>query len=64
MFESSPFIGLFREASVFHDVACQRRTRPYKHVHRMFSDAMIDNGYTGFGQKKKAFAVMYFGPKW
>src|SRR5262245_20608915 len=60
----SPFIGDYRRASVVHDVACQRRTRPSRDVHRMFYEAMITDGVDEDTAKKFYTAVRLFGPKW
>jgi len=60
----SPFVGLYRRASVIHDVYCVERSEPHETVHRMFYDAMIADGV----DEKKAMtmyqAVAMFGPRW
>jgi len=63
-FEGSPFVGLHRVPSVFHDVACQKKNRPCRKVHQMYDDAMKDCGVPAFSRKKKAFAVKSWGPRW
>jgi hypothetical protein len=59
-----PFEGKYRNASIVHDWFCDRRTRPWKQVHRMFFDAMITSGVSG--QKARLlYAGVYFGgPRW
>lgn len=39
-----PYEGKFREASAFHDVWCDLRTRSSKETHLMFYNAMRANG--------------------
>jgi hypothetical protein len=60
----SPFVGDYRRASVLHDVACQRRERPSKDVHRMFYDAMRAEGMSTDDAMKYYTAVRLFGPRW
>ena len=60
----SPFTGAYRNASIIHDVACDRRDREWEAVHRMFYDAMLDGGV---GETRALFmygAVYHFGPRW
>jgi len=61
---SSPFCGQYRRASVLHDVACQRKKRPHKEVHKMFYEAMLCDGVSVFKAKIMYRAVTLFGPKW
>lgn len=60
----SPFVGDFRRASVLHDVACQDRRQPHESVHRMFYDAMKQDGVSEIQAQQFYFAVRVFGPKW
>jgi Protein of unknown function (DUF1353) len=60
----SPFIGDYRRASVLHDVACQKRERPSKEVHRMFYEAMKADGVDESTALKFYTAVRLFGPSW
>jgi hypothetical protein len=60
----SPFIGDYRRASVLHDVACQKRERPSKAVHRMFYEAMKADGVDESTALKFYTAVRLFGPSW
>lgn len=59
-----PFEGRYRNASVVHDIACEKRNRPWKQVHRMFYNACR----RGKVSKKKALvmygAVYHGGPRW
>ena len=60
----SPFVGLHRVPSVYHDIACEDRARSYKQVHRMFYNCMIDCGENPGLAKVKGEAVENFGPRW
>lgn len=59
-----PYEGLYREASVVHDVACEDKTRPWEHVHRMFYEAMLTSGVDSSDAKIMYAAVYHFGPRW
>jgi len=59
-----PFEGKYRDASVLHDVACDRKTRPWEDVHLMFYNAMITSGVEGWRAKIMYAAVFHFGPRW
>lgn len=60
----SPYVGKYRLASVVHDIACCRRERPWREVHRMFYYACRCAGVPAI-RAKLMFAAMYaFGPKW
>lgn len=59
-----PFEGRFRDASVVHDVACERRTRPWQDVHRMFYEACRCGGVGAVMAKTMYYAVQHFGPRW
>ena len=60
----SPYVGLYRRASVIHDVYCENKKRSSRDTHRVFYEAMRVDGVP----KKKAlrmyWAVKTFGPKW
>jgi hypothetical protein len=60
----SPFIGLFRRASVIHDVYCVTKSEPYKKVHKMFYNAMRADGVSKGKAKTMYWAVKFGGPKW
>lgn len=71
----SPFRGYYRKASVFHDVACDKKTRTSKEAARMFYEAIlltIKEHNLSWLRKRLEFirarfmylAVLYFGPQW
>ena len=60
----SPYTGDYRRASVLHDVACRKRTRPSKEVHRMFFEAMLSDGVPKHMALQFYTAVRLFGPNW
>ena len=59
-----PFVGQYRVASVYHDVACHYRDRPHGQVHRMFFDCMVECGVGVARARLMADAVEAFGPRW
>jgi Protein of unknown function (DUF1353) len=59
-----PFEGKYRNASVIHDWFCDRRTRPWQHVHRMFYDGMLAMGVPSAQANLMYMAVYYGGPRW
>lgn len=60
----SPFTGKYLRAAIVHDVFCANRRRPWKQVHRIFYDAMIDAGVS-VSQARVMYAAVYgFGPRW
>lgn len=60
----SPFVGLYRRASVVHDVYCATRSEPHEAVHKMFLDAMLADGVSEEKALSMYQAVAMFGPKW
>jgi len=60
----SPFVGLYRKASVIHDVYCTDKTRSYKDVHECFNEMMFTDGVGKFKRKLMSQAVKKFGPRW
>ena len=60
----SPFTGEYRQASVVHDVACEKRDRPWEEVHRMFYEACRCGGVGEVKAKILYAAVSRFGPRW
>ncbi len=60
----SPFTGLYRNASVVHDVACSVMEQPWRDVHRMFYYAMRRGGVDEQSAKLMYGAVYHFGPRW
>ncbi|HYN81189.1 MAG TPA: DUF1353 domain-containing protein [Gemmatimonadaceae bacterium] len=63
-FIGGPFEGKYRNASVVHDVACDRRDKPWKDVHRMFYNASRLGGVGLVSGKVMYFAVYHWGPRW
>jgi hypothetical protein len=59
-----PFEGPYRKASVIHDVACQRKTRPWESVHLAFYFAMKAEGSGDLQAKLMYAAVQHGGPRW
>jgi hypothetical protein len=60
----SPYIGKYRNASVVHDIACCRKERPWRQVHRMFYFACRCGGVPTVRAKVMYAAVYHFGPRW
>ena len=60
----SPFVGKYRRATVLHDVYCENKIWGHKQIHKMFYDAMIDDGVSKTKAKIMYRAVKMFGPKW
>jgi Protein of unknown function (DUF1353) len=63
-FIGGPFEGKYRNASVFHDVACNERKHRWEDVHHMFYDGMRCSGVEDAQAKTMFWAVWNFGPKW
>ena len=59
-----PYEGKYREASVIHDVACQRKDRPWENVHLAFYEAMLASGVDPILAKIMYGAVYQGGPRW
>ena len=59
-----PYEGNYRRASVIHDVACDRKERPWKLVHRAFYTAMLAAGVDAMKAKLMYAAVYFGGPRW
>lgn len=60
----SPFTGDYRRASVIHDVACHKKEKPSRNVHRMFYEAMLADGFPEASAQQFYAAVRLFGPQW
>lgn len=60
----APFSGSYRDASVIHDYYCDKRSRKYEDVHKVFYDAMIVSGIPSSKAWLMYKAVEKFGPKW
>lgn len=59
-----PFEGKYRNASIVHDVACERKEYPHHAVHRMFYDACLAGGVETSEADRLYYAVAMFGPRW
>lgn len=59
-----PLDGPYRDAAIVHDYYCDKMTKPWRAVHRMFYDAMIASGVAETDAKIKYYAVYRFGPRW
>lgn len=59
-----PFEGVYRDASVIHDVYCETKSRPWQEVHRTFYWAMLARGVAPWRAKLMFTAVYHFGPRW
>ena len=59
-----PLEGPYRDASVFHDVACDEKYASWKRVHLMFYHAMRCSEVDYYKAKIMYYAVYHFGPRW
>ena len=59
-----PFEGEYRNASVVHDVACDRKSEPWEAVHLMFYNACRCGGVGEKKAKLLYWAVYLGGPRW
>jgi hypothetical protein len=59
-----PFEGMYRDASVIHDVACAAKERNWREVHEAFYYAMLASGVGEVQAKVMYAAVFHFGPRW
>jgi len=59
-----PFEGMFRNASVVHDVGCDQQKETWEAVHLMFHDACRCGGVSPKKAKLMYWAVYNFGPRW
>ena len=59
-----PWSGLYKRASIIHDVYCQTKEKTHKSVHNMFKEAMIVDGVGSWKAWWMFKAVQQFGPKW
>lgn len=60
----TPFVGDYRRATVVHDVACQRQIKTSREAHRMFYQALLEDGVAKERALLMYTAVRLFGPKW
>jgi len=58
-----PFAGEFPEASFVHDEACVDRDRPWRAVHRVFSEASWCGGVDAVKAKTMNYGGFHFGPR-
>jgi hypothetical protein len=59
-----PYEDTYRQASVFHDVACDQKTARWQDVHSMFYTGMKCSGVDEEKAKIMYAAVYRFGPRW
>jgi hypothetical protein len=59
-----PLEGKYRNASIVHDVECDRKTKAWDDVHLMFYDACRCGGVPEVQAKTLYAAVYHFGPRW
>jgi hypothetical protein len=59
-----PLEGQYRNASIIHDVACDRMTDPWQDVHLMFYEGCRCGGVPEKQAKILYAAVYFFGPRW
>jgi hypothetical protein len=60
----SPMSGKYRMASVVHDVACIKKSAPWKETHQMFYEACLCGGVGESKAKMMYWAVYHFGDRW
>lgn len=60
----SPFVGHYRRSTVLHDVYCQTKSRPHKAVHKMFHEAIKEDGTKRVKANLMYRAVRLGGPTW
>lgn len=60
----SPFVGLYRNASILHDYYCGLKHEPPDLVNRMFYQAMIASNVNPAKASLMYEAVSMFGPRW
>ena len=59
-----PFEQAFIKAAIVHDHYCDRHVRPWRETHRMFYEALIDQGVEKGKAKLMYYAVYLGGPRW
>jgi len=60
----TPFVGLYRNASIIHDYYCQSKGKSWRDTHLVFYDAMVSAGVSKVEATSKYWAVYHFGPRW
>jgi Protein of unknown function (DUF1353) len=63
-FVGGPYDHKYRDASVIHDVACDRKSRRWEDVHEAFYNAMRASGVESARARIMYAAVYHFGPRW
>jgi len=59
-----PYEGTYRDATVLHDVECDRKKESWEDVHHMFYEAMRASGVADSRALYMYLAVRNFGPRW
>jgi hypothetical protein len=59
-----PFEGKYRNASVLHDVAYEKKTKPWEQCDRMFYNAMRCSGVSAVEAGTMYYALRKFGHHW
>ncbi len=63
-FIGSPFNEAFIRAAIVHDHYCDRHVKSWRKTHRVFYEALLDQGVSVARAKTMYFAVLAAGPKW
>jgi hypothetical protein len=63
-FIGGPFEESFIRAAIVHDHYCDRHVKPWRRTHRVFFEALVDQGVSVARAKTMYLAVMVGGPKW
>ncbi|MGE4167841.1 MAG: DUF1353 domain-containing protein [Xanthobacteraceae bacterium] len=63
-FIGQPFDKMFIKAAAIHDHYCVRHVRSWRLTHRVFYDALIEQGVSQAKAKLMYYAVYLGGPKW
>lgn len=63
-FIGAPFDEKFIKAAIVHDHYCDRHVRPWRKTHRVFFEALINQGVSIAKAKTMYVAVLVGGPKW
>jgi len=59
-----PYSGIYRDASVIHDIACQNKNRPAEEVHKTFYYALKKSNVDEYTAQIFYFAVIKKNPRW
>ena len=59
-----PLEGRYRNASIIHDVGCERMVEPWRDVHLVFYNGCRCGGVGEYEAKVLYTAVYHFGPRW